>query len=62
MLWAEWGNGGTVSKCTVVGHWPDDLEPWEWYVVLAGSGALGPERGRKAKKAKQRKWEREART
>ena len=49
MPWAEGGNGETVSKCTVTKDSDEEKEPWEWYVVLAGSGTDGMETWKKGK-------------
>ena len=54
VLWAEGGNGGTVSLVTVLGDWDEELDPGEWWVVSQGSNGEG-EGGKKGKKRKREK-------
>ena len=57
--WEEGGNGGTVSKVTVLGDWDEELDLGEWWVVSHGSNGEG---GKKRKKGKKRKREQEGGT
>ena len=53
--------GGTVSQVTVLGDWDEELDPGEWLVVSQGSNGER-EGGKKGKKGKERRREKEGGT
>ena len=55
----KWGDGEQVRHD---GEYNEDSEPGEWYAVSANWGADGPKLGKKRKKGKKRKNEKEAGT
>ena len=43
--WKEGGNGGTISQVTALGHWNEELDPVDWWVVSQGSNGEGGKKG-----------------